>query len=92
MPRVLIDEPSDTYWSRWLKFFEKELLAQGYINTTDFNLFGRGDSVNDAVKKIDSFYFYYHSMRYVEERLVIRLTSIIDQQKVRDSRPVVSIY
>jgi hypothetical protein len=84
MPLVLIDEPGGTYWSRWLKFFEKELLAQGYINTTDFSLFDRVDSVDEAVKKIDSFYFRYHSMRYVEERLVIRLTSIIDQQKVRE--------
>ncbi len=83
MPLVLIDEPGGTYWSRWLKFFKKELLAQGYINTTDFSLFDRVDSVDDAVKKIDSFYFRYHSMRYVEERLVIRLTSIIDQQKVK---------
>lgn len=84
MPLVLIDEPGGTYWSRWLKFFEKELLAQGYIDTTDFSLFDRVDSVDDALKKIDSFYFRYHSMRYVEERLVIRLTSIIDQQKVRE--------
>ena len=29
LPLILVDEPEGTYWLRWLKFFEKELLAQG---------------------------------------------------------------
>jgi len=82
MPLILLDEPEGTYWSRWLKFFEKELLAQGYISDMDFRLFERVDSANDAVNRIDRFYHRYHSLRFVEERLVIRLTSQIDQQKV----------
>jgi uncharacterized protein (TIGR00730 family) len=82
MPLILIDEPEGTYWSRWLKFFEKELLAQGYISDMDFRLFERVDSANDAVNRIDRFYHRYHSLRFVEERLVIRLTSQIDQKKV----------
>lgn len=82
MPLVLIDEPEGTYWSRWLKFFKKEVLVQGYIREMDFNLFERVDSVEEAVKRIDLFYRCYHSLRYVKERLVIRLNVHIDQQKV----------
>jgi uncharacterized protein (TIGR00730 family) len=84
MPLILIDEPGGTYWSRWFNFLEKELLAQGYISATDFDLFERVESVDDAVSSIERFYFRYHSLRYVEGRLVIRLTSAIAQPKVRE--------
>lgn len=82
LPLVLVDEPGGTYWSRWLQFFEEELLAQDYIATSDFYLFERVDSVDAAVQRIDRFYHRYHSLRYIENKLVIRLTSDIDQQSV----------
>ena len=84
LPLILVDEPGGTYWSRWLNFFRKELMTQGYISSTDFNLFERVESVDDAVTKIDRFYHRYHSLRYVGEQLVIRLTSNIDQPKVNE--------
>ncbi len=83
-PIVLVDEPGGTYWSRWIDFFEKELLAQGYISATDFNIFERVDSVEHVMAIIDRFYNRYHSMRHVGERLVIRLTSSIREQDVAD--------
>jgi hypothetical protein len=86
MPLLLIDEPNGTYWSRWLKFFRKEVLVQGYISEMDFELFERVDSVDEAVRRIDRFYHRYNSLRYVRERLVIRLTSQIDPQKVEEMR------
>jgi uncharacterized protein (TIGR00730 family) len=84
LPLVLIDEPGGTYWSRWLKFFEEELLKQNYINTSDFYLFERVDSVDEAIERINHFYRRYHSMRYVEKQLVIRLTSDINLQSVHE--------
>ena len=84
MPLILIDEPGGTYWSRWVKFLENELLDQGYISATDFNLFERVVSIDDVVMKIDRFYFRYHSLRYVEGRLVIRLNFGIDPKTVTE--------
>jgi uncharacterized protein (TIGR00730 family) len=84
IPLVLVDEPGGTYWSRWLQFFEEELLAQDYITPSDFYLFERVDSVDAAVQRIDRFYRRYHSLRYIENQLVIRLTSNIDQQSVNE--------
>ncbi len=75
MPLLLIDEPDGTYWANWLKFFKQELMAQKYISPTDFSLFTRLDSVQDAVAYIEQFYRRYHSMRYVDDKLVIRMTS-----------------
>ncbi|MEK6775447.1 MAG: TIGR00730 family Rossman fold protein [bacterium] len=84
LPLILVDEPGGSYWSQWLKFFKKELLDHGYISDTDFDLFERVESADDALAKIDHFYRRYHSMRFVGEKLVIRLTSAIDPQRVME--------
>ncbi len=84
MPLVLIDEPDGTYWSLWQKFFEDELLAQGYLSPSDFNLFERVNSVDAAVECINRFYRRYHSQRFVDKKLVIRLTSEISPQAVKE--------
>jgi uncharacterized protein (TIGR00730 family) len=83
LPLVLIDEPGGTYWSRWLKFFREELLSEGYIEESDFNLFERVDSIDTAIDRINRFYRRYHSVRYVGQKLVIRLISSIDPQSVK---------
>jgi uncharacterized protein (TIGR00730 family) len=84
IPLLLVDEPGGTYWSRWIQFFEQELLSEGYITTSDFYLFERVDSVDDAVEKIKLFYRRYHSLRFVEKQLVIRLISDIGLQAVEE--------
>ncbi len=75
MPLVLVDDPECSYWSHMIKLFEEELLARNYICPSDFALFERVCSVDDAVEKIQHFYRRYHSIRYVHGQLVIRLTS-----------------
>ena len=82
LPLVLVDEPGGEYWIKWLRFFEDELLAQGYITASDFNLFERVDSVSAAIEAINHFYRRYHSLRHVDRKLVIRLTSEISHQAV----------
>jgi uncharacterized protein (TIGR00730 family) len=82
VPLVLVDKPGGTYWVRWIEFIKKNLLAHGYISESDLMLFERVDSADDAVEKINRFYFRYHSLRYIDERLVIRLSSSIDQHKM----------
>ncbi len=82
MPIVLLDEPGGTYWTRWMEFLEGELLHLGYISPMDFHLFDLVTSVDDAVAKINRFYHRYHSLRYVKDRLVIRLRSPISPGQV----------
>ena len=86
VPLVLVDEPGGTYWIRWIEFVKETLLAQGYISTSDLTLFERVDSVDDALQRINHFYSRYHSLRYIDDHLVIRLTSNIDQGKVEELR------
>jgi uncharacterized protein (TIGR00730 family) len=82
MPLVLVDEPGGTYWTKWIRFFEDELLAHGYITESDFSIFERVDSVDAAVGRINRFYSRYHSLRYVNGKLVIRLTSVLDTKHI----------
>jgi len=83
MPLVLIDVPGGTYWLRWQKFFEDELLMRGYLSPSDFNLFERANSVNDAIACIKRFYRRYHSQRYVDKKLVIRLISQLSPRAIK---------
>ncbi len=90
IPLILIDKPGGTYWARWLKFLEEELLVQDYMNASDSYLFECVNSVDTAVERINRFYLRYHSLRYVENQLVIRLTSNIDLQSVRELKDLFS--
>lgn len=82
LPLVLVDEPGGTYWTRWIRFLEDELLADGYLSESDFHLFERVDSVEAAVDRIDRFYKRYHSLRYVEGKMVLRLSSELKPEDV----------
>jgi uncharacterized protein (TIGR00730 family) len=84
LPLLLIDEPGGTYWLRWLKFLQKQLLADGYISRTDFKLFERVDSIDEAVGRITRFYRRYHSLRYAGDRLIIRLTSEMNSRQLEE--------
>jgi uncharacterized protein (TIGR00730 family) len=83
MPLVLVDDPDRPYWPHLIKFLEEELLARRYLCPSDFSLFERVCSVEDAVEKIQHFYRRYHSLRYVRGQLVIRLTSPLSPEDIR---------
>ena len=83
IPLVLIEEPNGgTYWARLIKFFTEELLADGYISEGDFHLFELVHSIDEAVESINQFYSRYHSIRYVNEKLVVRLSKDLSQGDV----------
>jgi uncharacterized protein (TIGR00730 family) len=82
MPLILIDEPAGTYWERCIAFFRKELLDEQYICDSDFFLFERVNSVDEAVERIALFYRRYHSIRFVNGKLVIRMTTPLDPECV----------
>lgn len=77
VPIIMIDEPGGTYWKNWLGFVKSELLRHHMIDKDDLNLFKITDSVEDAIEEIMTFYRRYHSSRYVDDRLVIRLNETI---------------
>jgi uncharacterized protein (TIGR00730 family) len=72
-PTVLLDVPGGTYWHSWRRFVEDELASNGYISPDDLRLFRVTDDVDEAVAYIDRFWRNYRSLRWVGDRLVIRL-------------------
>ena len=73
MPLVMLDEPGGTYWTAFLKYIRDELLDNGLISASDLSLFKVTDSAEEAVEEVLGFYSVYNSMRFLRDRLVLRL-------------------
>lgn len=74
VPLVLLEKEDGTFWDEVMKMSEK-LAELGTINKDDMYLFKRFHSAEDAADYINNFYRRYHSIRYIDDRLVIRLKS-----------------
>ncbi|MBN93869.1 MAG: TIGR00730 family Rossman fold protein [Deltaproteobacteria bacterium] len=72
-PVVMIEQPGSTYWEEWDRYIRTALLERGLISEDDLELY---EVVNDsaaAIRHVSHFYRNFHSIRYIENRLVIRL-------------------
>jgi uncharacterized protein (TIGR00730 family) len=83
-PVVLLDVPGGTYWQRWVEYFQEELVAKGLVSPEDDELFLATDDVDVAVAEIQRFWRTYHSIRWVGDRLVIRLRHAPTAAEVAD--------
>jgi uncharacterized protein (TIGR00730 family) len=79
-PIVMVDEPGGDYWKKWHEFIAGVLLKRRLISPADLSLYKVTDSIDEAVQEVLGFYRIYHSMRYVEGDLVLRL-----KQKLSDA-------
>ena len=76
VPFVLMEEENGTYWEDWMQFVKRTLLKDSKnISANDLYLFRRFSDPAEAVDYINNFYRRYHSMRYVDDSVVIRLNS-----------------
>jgi len=75
-PIVLLDVPGGTYWQTWLEFMNRELRDRHYISAEDADLFCITDDVRVALGEVTGFYRNYHSLRFVEGALVLRMQQI----------------
>jgi hypothetical protein len=82
MPVVFLDAPGGTYWKEWLAFVRGNLLAGGMISPEDMSLFRVTESVDETVAEILNFYRVFHSMEYVNNRLVVRFTKKLTQRSL----------
>jgi uncharacterized protein (TIGR00730 family) len=82
LPLLFLEPPAGTYWSSKIEFLRRELLHYGYIDPADLDLFRIVKSAKAAIEEIDLFYRRYHSLRYVGERLVIRLQEALPAERV----------
>src|SRR5439155_2225782 len=73
MPVVFVDAPESPYWHDWYDFIRHHMLQPGFISPSDLHLFKVTCDLDEAVEEITTFYRNYHSSRYVNGQLLIRL-------------------
>lgn len=73
MPIVLVDEPGGTYWKDWQTFIVKNMEKQGLVSPADHALYKITENVDEAYEEIMNFYCVYNSMRYIKDKLYIRM-------------------
>lgn len=82
VPMVLIEGPGSTYWTQWDRYIREELLGHGFISPDDTSLYHRATSVQDAAEYVCRFYRNYHSSRYVDDTLVIRVKHQLSEERL----------
>ena len=82
MPLVLIDDDDGSYWGPWLEFVKMTMLKRGLISGLDMSLFTITSDPLEAAQVINDFYRNYHSSRWVDSTLVIRLHNALDPEQI----------
>lgn len=82
-PLVLIDDNTG-YWDRWFDFVKDCILGKGFISAEDFSIFTITRDEDEAIRVIEDFYRNYHSLRFFETRLIIRLTKELTTAQIEE--------
>jgi uncharacterized protein (TIGR00730 family) len=72
-PIVLLDEPGGTFWSGFDRFVRQEVASRHLVDEDDLDLYLLTNDVEAAATEVLTFTRSYHSLRWVGDRLVVRL-------------------
>ncbi len=72
-PVVLLDAKGGTYWNGWERFINQEVVSHGYVSPPDKSIYLITHSVDAAINEIVGFYRNFHSLRFVGNRLIVRI-------------------
>lgn len=73
IPIVFLEVPGDPFWSPLMERMEPLLLDHGLISPADLDLYRITDDIDTAIDHVVGFYANYHSIRFVKDKLHIRL-------------------
>lgn len=82
-PIVFVDEPNGTFWEPMMEFLNRQLAQHGMISSSDRSLYRLAHSAEEATQMILRFYAVYHSLRYVGDRVVLRLQRSLPETRVQ---------
>jgi uncharacterized protein (TIGR00730 family) len=82
LPLLYMDLPGEDYWSSFDRFVRDQLLERHLISERDTKLYKICTSPQEGVDYIKFFYSTYHSMRFVRDRLVVRLQKDLSDDAV----------
>ncbi len=87
IPIVLVEgarnQGDPGYWGAWQEFVRSSMRKNGWISPEDEDLYSIAASPAAAAEIVTRFYRRYQSSRYVDDLLVIRLTSAISDSQLR---------
>ncbi len=83
-PIVLMESEGTGYWSALLPVMEEVLMGGGYIAPADLDLFNVHTDPRAAADELCDFYANYHSQRYVDGILVLRLNQAPDPDTLEE--------
>lgn len=82
MPVVLLAPEGNPFWENWDHYVRETLLRQGMISPADLNLYKVTHCAKEAAEEICHFYLRYHSYRFLDDRLVIRLKTAVTSEEL----------
>lgn len=80
LPIVLIDCCGGSYWKDWEEYIQGHLRERKLVDEQDPSLFEVTEDLDRAVEIIQSFYRNYHSLRFVNDHLIMRLQHPISDE------------
>ncbi len=85
MPRpiILLGHKGDDYWDRWMDFISSVVVKKGFACQSDLSLVYRAHSAQEAIDQILNYYKVFHSLRYVGDLTVLRLTQSLPADFVK---------
>lgn len=81
-PVVLMEAPGTDYWETFLSFVRDDLLGNDMILEEDLDLLTLVKDVDQACSLISDFYKNFHSQRFVDGLLVLRLQRAPDDAQL----------
>jgi uncharacterized protein (TIGR00730 family) len=82
-PIVMLEAEGTGYWVAWERLCNA-LIEQGMISAADLNLYLITSDVDAALKELSRFYRVYHSQRFVDGLLVLRLNTVVPDALLHD--------
>ncbi|MEY3657142.1 MAG: hypothetical protein RL114_1500 [Actinomycetota bacterium] len=73
VPIVFLEIPGDPFWTPLMNTMEPLLREHGLISENDRTLYRIADSIEEAVDEIVGFYANYHSIRFVDGVMHLRI-------------------
>lgn len=83
VPIVLLDVPGDGYWRQVDEFIAEQMTSRGLIAGDDRALYVTTSDARVAAAEVTRFYSNYHSLRFVGNRLVLRMHKGIDDNALQ---------
>ena len=82
VPVVLLNSPGGDFWEHLHQFIVSQLLGNRMISPEDLHLYKITDDCAAAVDEVLKFFRVYHSMRYVKNKLVLRMQQALTPQQL----------